>query len=122
MCYNLIMNEDIRLMVKIYKTYEVDWMGDPFSDISALTKHHIVKKENGGENGISNYALLTRKSHDLLHFLETNYYEDYVNLNRLFLELNRSVKPPTIEYYSEVKKIVKRVKKSIKNSKRVRRK
>ncbi len=115
------MNEDIELMVKIYGTYEVDWMGCEFDDPECLTRHHIVKREDGGENGISNYALLTYRSHMLLHYMETNFHDDYVRLNQLFLALNRSLKPPTAEYYEEVKKIIKRVKKTIKNNGRSRR-
>lgn len=116
------MNDDIEYMKKIYNTYEVDWMADEIKSPSSLTRHHIIKKEDGGENGISNYALLTRNSHQLLNFLEDNYYEEFISLNKLFLELNRSLKPPTIEYYEKVNKIVKKVKKSIKNKRRVRKK
>jgi hypothetical protein len=115
------MNEDIELMVRIYGTYKVDWMGDEIKIPSDLTRHHIVKRENGGENGISNYALLTFSSHHLIHYLEDNYFEYYERLNELFLELNRTCAPPTIEYYEEVNKIMKKVRKSIKNSKRIRR-
>ena len=115
-------NEDIEFMARLYKTYEMDWLGDPIESIRELTRHHIVKREHGGENGISNYALLTSDSHEFIHYLEDNYYNEYVNLNRLFLELNRSVSPPSEEYYEEVRRIAKRIRKSIKNKKRLRRK
>ena len=111
-------NADIRLMLNIYKTYEVDWMGDEIKDLSCLTRHHIIKKEEGGENGISNYALLTEFSHHIMNYIEENDYDSYMALNNLFLELNRSVAPPTIEYYEKVRAIVKRVKKNIKNERR----
>ena len=114
------MNEEIELMMKIYNTYDVDWMADEIKSPSSLTRHHIVKKESGGENSINNYALLTEDSHHLLHFLEDNYYSDYVNLNKYFLELNESGNPPNEEYFNEIKSIIKRVKKSIKNKKRQR--
>ena len=110
------MNEDIKLMMKIYGTYEYDWLGDPFESESELTRHHIVKRENGGENGISNYALLTKKSHIFLHYLEDNYNKEYNYLNEMFMSLNRSLCPPTEEYYEEVRKVVKSVKKRIKNN------
>ena len=96
-------------------------MGDEIIDPSLLTRHHIVKKEDGGENGISNYALLTKKSHELVNEMEEKYYNEYVLLNNLFLELNRSVSPPTSEYYDKVRMILKRVKKQIKNERRKRR-
>lgn len=111
------MNEDIKLMMKIYGTYEYDWLGDPFESESELTRHHIEKRENGGENDISNYALLTKKSHIFLHYLEDNYNKEYVYLNKMFLSLNRSVSPPDREYYERVNKVVKSVKKRIKNKK-----
>lgn len=108
-------NQDIEFMARIYGTYEVDWLGDPIESIRELTRHHIVKRENGGENGISNYALLTPKSHAFVHYLEENYVKEYEHLNSLFLTLNRSVNPPTSEYYEEVRKVVKSVRKRIKN-------
>jgi hypothetical protein len=116
------MNEDIELMQKKFNTFEVDWMGSTINGPSCLTRHHIIKKEDGGSNDINNYALLTVESHRLLHYLEENNYVDYVNLNKMFLELNKSMAPPTIEYYDNIKKIIKKVKKIIKNKRRVRRK
>ena len=112
------MNEDIEEMLKIYQTYEIDWMGDEIRDLSDLTRHHIVKRCKDGEDDINNYALLTTSSHRLLHYLEDNYYEAYIELNDLFLSLNRSFMPPTVDYYIKVRSIVKRVKKSIKNRRR----
>ena len=112
------MNEDIGLMVEIYKTYNIDWMGDEIKSLSDLTRHHIVKRCKEGIDGIENYALLTTSSHRLLHYLEDNYYEAYIELNELFLSLNRSLLPPTIDYYEKVRKTVKRCKKSIKNERR----
>ena len=116
------MNDDIKLMIEKYGTYETDWLNDKINSYSELTKHHIIKKEKGGINDISNFALLTTNSHRLIHYLEDKYYKDYVSLNNLFLELNRSEKPPTIEYYDNIKRIIKRVKKCIKNENKKRKK
>ena len=116
------MNEDIKLMIKIYGTNKYDWLGAEIKNLNELTRHHIVKKEDGGENGVSNYALLTNASHIFIHYLEDNYNKEYNYLNSKFLELNRSLKPPTIEYYEDVHRIIKSVKKRIKNkSKSIRR-
>ena len=114
------MNEDIKLMMKIYGTYEYDWLGDPFESESELTRHHIEKRENGGENDISNYALLTKKSHIFLHYLEDNYNKEYKYINSLFIELNNSKMPPSEEYYNNIFSVLKRVKKDIKNKRRKR--
>ena len=116
------MNEDIRIMMEIYGTYQYDWLGDEFKSPKELTRHHIVKREYGGENGISNYALLTHSSHSFMHYLEDNFYKEYNYLNTMFLELNRSVNPPSSEYYEEVHRVVKRIKKIMKNNKTLRRK
>lgn len=116
------MQSDIKLMVKIYNTYDLDWMGDEVKNVEFLTKHHIIKKEDGGLNDISNYALLTNRSHQLIHYLEENDYKTYCELNALFKKLNLTLAPPTEEYYEKVRSILKRVKKEIKNGKRKRRK
>ena len=112
------MNEDIKLMMKIYSTYELDWMGDEIGDASSLTRHHIVKQEHGGLDDISNYALLTQKSHQLLNFLEDNYVKEYEEINGMFLALNRSLTFPSKEYYERMNSILKKVRKSIKNKRR----
>ncbi len=112
------MTSDIKLMLKIYKTVNFDWMGAEIKRVEDLTKHHIVKKEAGGANDISNYALLLPKSHQLLHFMEEHYYDEYVKLNELFQQLNYSLEPPTPEYCDQVRAIVKKV---LKDQKRKRR-
>ena len=105
------MNYDIRLMISIYGTEEYDWLGDKIKDVTKLTKHHIVKKELGGENGVSNYALLTVKSHKLMHLLEEKDPELFEEINAKFLELNRSLKPPTKEYYRSIDSLLRKNKK-----------
>ena len=116
------MNNDIREMINIYNTIDVDWMGDKINSPSDLTRHHIVKKQYDGEDDINNYALLTTYSHHLIHYLEINYNKEYNSINELLLNLNRSNKPPTNEYYNEMLSILKRVRKDIKNKKRNRKK
>ena len=112
------MNSDLELMIKIYGTCDVDWMGDEIKSPSNLTRHHIIKKEDGGENEISNYALLTNESHHLIHYLEDNNYKAYCLLNNMFLDLNRSSMPPTKEYFNNIRVIIKKVKKEIKYNNR----
>ena len=114
------MNEEILQMMNIYNTFNLDWMGDEIKTPSDLTRHHIKKKQHDGENDINNYALLTTNSHHLIHYLEVNYNKEYNLINKLLLELNQSGKEPTAEYFSEMKKMLKIVKKDIKNKKRKR--
>ena len=114
------MNDDIREMINIYNTYDYDWMGDKINNPSDLTRHHIVKRQYDGESSLNNYALLTENSHHLIHYLEINYNKEYNYINELLLKLNRSGLPPDEEYYNEMNSIMKKVRKSIKNSKRKR--
>lgn len=114
------MNEEILQMMNIYNTFNLDWMGDNIKSPSDLTRHHIKKKQYNGENNINNYALLTTESHHLIHYLEINYNKEYNQINNLLLELNHSKKEPTEEYYSQIKSILKIVKKDMKNKKRKR--
>ena len=102
------MNNDVKLMLKIYQTYDIDWMGFEVTKNCFLTRHHIFKKVYGGDNNISNYALSIQKSHELLHKLEKTDHSAYLELNELFLELNRSMQPPNEEYYKKVDKILER--------------
>ena len=101
-------NSDIKIMLVIYQTTEYDWLGDKIHDVNKLTKHHIMKKELGGENGVSNYALLTPKSHKLVHLLEEKDPALFENINLLFLELNRSMQPPTENYYKRINNILRK--------------
>lgn len=104
------MNKDVKIMLRIYQTNDVDWMGYKICKNCKITRHHIWKKVYGGDNNISNYALLIEKSHELLHKLEQTDHEAYLELNALFRELNESMAPPTEEYYEKVNKILKRTK------------
>jgi hypothetical protein len=114
------MNTDIELMIKIYDTKDVDWMGDEIRDIKKITKHHIVKKADDGVSYISNYALLTVRSHQLVHYIEEHYPKEYDQITALFMDLNMSLKPPTAEYYEKIRRILRVVKKDMKNKRRKR--
>ena len=116
------MNDEIAEMINIYKTIDLDWMGDVIKTPSDLTRHHIIKKEKNGCNSIDNYALLTTNSHHLIHYLEINYNKEYNMINDLLMKLNVSKCEPTNEYFFEMNNILKKVKKDIKNKKRKRNK
>ena len=112
------MNDDIKEMISIYNTFDFDWMGEKINSLSDLTRHHIVKKQKNGMDDISNYALLTTSSHQLIHYLEVNYNKEYNHINSMLLELNKSRTPPSKEYYDNMMKVIKKVKKRIKNKKK----
>lgn len=102
------MNKDIKKMLKIYKTIDRDWLGFKINKKDILTRHHIIKKVHWEINDISNYAILTEQSHQLLHKIENENLSLYNELNRLFMKLNQSQQPVTEEYYEEVSKVLKR--------------
>ena len=77
-------------MVKIFKTYDYDWMGYPISENNILTYHHIIEKRNGGETSFVNGALLTNEAHRNLHKLEhfdPKLYEEYAYFFRIINDM-----------------------------------
>ena len=73
-----------------------------------ITYHHIIEKRNGGKAIWKNGALLGRTSHDFLNKIDYTNHKIYNELNWLFFELNRTLMPPTEEYYEEVKRVLKK--------------
>ena len=104
------MNKDVKIMLKIYKTKKKDWLGYKVCKNCKLTRHHIFKKVYGGASDISNYALLIEKSHEYLHLLEQKDHNTFIELSKLFRELNDTMSPPTEEYYEKVRNVLKRTK------------
>ena len=86
--------------------YQVDWMGYPITSENPLTFHHIIKKADGGEMVKENGALLTIKAHSELNTIELKYPDTYKELNNLFIKLNQTGKPPTEEYWAELRDIL----------------
>lgn len=73
-------------MIIIYETYDLDWMN--YLICSDLTYHHIIKYENGGAKTIDNGALLTKRAHEYLHFIEGIDLNIYNRMNKVFKEIN----------------------------------
>lgn len=105
------MREPLITMLRIYKPLEIgkDWLNFKICRPRDLTFHHILEARNGGKRIITNGAILVRKSHQFLNYLDTNIHGAYMDLNYLFYLLNLSEAPPTEEYYREVDKILKKV-------------
>lgn len=85
------------------------WMGYAVSNSNPYTFHHIRKRKSGGAREIQNGALLTRKAHNDLNRIEKELSEYYRELNEMFRELNNLMKPPTVEYYKEINRILLKV-------------
>ena len=105
------MKEPLITMLEIYKPLElgVDWMNYKIVRPRDLTFHHIKEKRNGGKRTLENGAILIRRSHDYLHYLDRCYHKYYKDLNELFHQLNMTMQPPTEDYYEEVEYILKKV-------------
>ena len=82
------------------------WMGYKLDRKNPFTFHHIFEQRKGGKDLITNGAILTRAAHNDLNQLDMHEKSLYRDLNLLFIELNETNLPPTIEYYKEINKIL----------------
>lgn len=107
------MREPLITMLEIYKPLEIgkDWLNYKIVNPKDLTYHHIKEKRNGGKRTIENGAILIRRSHEYLNYLDHYYHKTYKDLNEIFKWLNMTMKPPTSEYFEEVNYILKKVRK-----------
>lgn len=92
--HNRLVLEDMK---RIFGHTRTDWMGFKVTKHNKLTYHHINEKRNGGEESVSNGALLTRKAHTYLHMLETLNPELYEEYNYYFRIINDMRRKPTSE-------------------------
>lgn len=83
----------VESLVIRHGTYKIDWMGFALSKKNPLTYHHIRKNCDKGKKTLENGALLSKKGHRFLNFLENNCPELYQEWNLLFEEINRSNLP-----------------------------
>ena len=102
-----------RLRLEMIKVYGKNcWMDENWvwQRNNLLTLHHIHELRNGGKTCWVNSALLSRKSHIYLNYLDREYYKIYKELNGAFRELNKTYAPPTQEYYGEINEILRKAK------------
>ena len=99
------MNSVLERMKIIFKTTDLDWMGYKVSRDNPFNFHHIREKRYGGKETIDNGAILSRRAHDHLHFLELYIPEAYDDWQRFFRYLNAKKEPLTEEDYEIIKKI-----------------
>lgn len=97
-------------MIEKYISNGVDWMGYPITEENIITFHHIIKKADGGEMSIENGAPLTSDAHEDLNYIEQKYPDTYIELTNLFIKLNQTKKPPTEEYWHELRHILSKTK------------
>lgn len=91
------MNEMLGNMLVIFGYSDYDWLGFKITKDNPLTCHHIRKYNEGGENIISNTALLTVSAHRYLHSIEFFDMEVYNKINMFLKTLNMERRYPTKE-------------------------
>lgn len=82
------------------------WMGYRTDKKNGFTYHHIQEQRNGGKDTLENGANLTSYAHRDLNELDAHLKSLYHEFNDLFTALNSTNKPPTIEYYKELYKLL----------------
>ncbi|MBQ4031226.1 MAG: hypothetical protein II625_05685 [Bacilli bacterium] len=88
------MNKITKEMLKIYKPISnLDWMNYKLVK-KDVTRHHIIKKEDGGKLEISNIALLMPIPHQYLHLIECKDIDTYIALNKIFKVINNQQHEP----------------------------
>lgn len=105
------MREPLITMLQIYKPLEIgkDWLNYKIVRVQDLTYHHIKEKRNGGKRTLENGAILIKRSHDYLNYLDYCHHRYYRDLNDMFKWLNMTMKPPTDEYYDEIEHILSKI-------------
>ena len=90
----------LQRMIEIYKPGDIDWMGTKIKKNNPLTFHYIVKRKKG-DTIVSNGALLTRKSHQVLNKLQARNRDLYDKWQWLFIEINCSNSSPNTAHLEE---------------------
>lgn len=94
-------------MLKIYKPISnLDWMNYKLIK-KDITFHHIVKREYGGKEEISNGALLMPVAHQYLHIIEYKDIETYNAINKIFKYINNQQCEPTREQREIIEYLLK---------------
>ena len=91
------MKQITKEMLKIYKPISnLDWLNYKLVK-NGLTFHHIVKREFGGKEELSNGALLMNAGHQYLHIIEYKDINTYNAINKMFRYINNQKYEPTME-------------------------
>lgn len=80
------------------KGIDHDWMGFKVNENNPITGHHIKKISEGGENIVTNIAILTSLGHKYLHdYIELYSPDTYAQINEKFVKINGSRIYPTLD-------------------------
>lgn len=84
------MKKVLREMIDIYEPDGIDWMGFKLERGNPYTYHHINEKRKSGKCKTNNGAILTKKAHRFLNYLEINFPKAYEHYQYLFAKINNS--------------------------------
>ncbi|MBO6145767.1 MAG: hypothetical protein J6O62_03120 [Bacilli bacterium] len=107
-------NTILKQMKKIYYpkgSNYIDWMGFKITEDNKPSYHHIEKAENlrkineNDDATMENGAYLGKRSHELLHRIETKDYELYESWNYLFSLINKMKTYPIDDVWNLVNEL-----------------
>ena len=100
------MREIVKVMIKIWDMNTMDWMG--YDNLERYSFHHLTKKSDGGQQIISNGAILHQESsHPYLHTIEHYDLDKYLYLNGILRAINEQKTMPTIEQLKQIRYVLK---------------
>ena len=100
------MKEIVKVMIKIWDMNTMDWMG--FDNLERYSFHHLTKKSDGGQQIISNGAILHQKSsHPYLHTIEYYDLDKYIFINNILKAINEQKTMPSTEQLKQIKLVLK---------------
>lgn len=102
-------------MIKIYNLDKLCFMG--YTLDKNATFHHIVKKEHGGKEDITNGAVLNPYAHEYLHIIEYKDYDIFIAINKMLEIINNQKNRPTKEQYQIISKLLSMFEKEHKGEK-----
>lgn len=82
------MRDVLNEMIEIYQPNGIDWMGYEVSKNNPYTFHHIVEKRYGGREEIKNGAILTKRAHEYLNWLDQYCPMAYLEYQDIFRYIN----------------------------------
>lgn len=103
-----IMRDIVKEMVDIWQMVDVDWLGYKLEPYDKFSYHHIIKREHGGLETISNGAILCyNTSHQYLHIIEYKDFDMYMYLTSILLTINNQRTMPSREQLITISNLLK---------------
>ena len=96
------MRDILEDMIYIYQSKDIDWMGFKVTEDNPYTYHHIVEKRDGGKYDIENGAILTKKAHEYLNYLDLYSPEAYGEYQKMFRYINAINGPISDDVYEDI--------------------